>query len=74
METITEQPWAINPFLRFIITQSSARAISEPIYQGGRLINHRAGKTLLRVNKLIGYGETLEQAKKMAAKHNKPND
>lgn len=72
METTIEQPWALNPFLRFIITQSSARAESVPVYDGGRLTSHRAGKNLIKVSKLIGYGETLKAAQQMAAKHNKP--
>jgi hypothetical protein len=72
METIIEQPWAKIPFLRFIITRSSARPEEIPMYEGGRIDHHRTGSNLVKVTKLIGFGETLKEAQQMAAKHNKP--
>ena len=68
METVIEQPNARFPFLRFLVVASSCRKEISPRYNGGRLAGHFESNSMVRTQKLLGFGSTLKEAQAMAAK------
>jgi len=64
-------PAAKYPWLRVQIVQAETRPMLVPIYGGKKgniLIGHRQEATEVPVLRLLGYGETVAQAKAMAKK------
>lgn len=65
MNIIREYPNTENTFLRFQVGYMSKRPIKIPVYDGNRIASYRAGEPDDVFN-LIGFGETMEEAEKMA--------
>ena len=64
-------PAAKYPWLRVQIVQAETRPMLVPIYGGKKgniLIGHRQEATEVPVLRLLGWGETVAQAKAMAKK------
>lgn len=61
-----EFPNSKNPFTRFQIGVDEVRKMQVPVYKKGVIVGHRKTDENVSVFKLLGWGETLEAAEKMA--------
>jgi hypothetical protein len=68
MERIIEQPNALCPQLRFLVVASGVRAEVIPTYKGQRLSGHITTNKQVAITKVLGFGDTLEKAQRMAVK------
>jgi hypothetical protein len=58
------------PFLRWQVRVATKRPSSVPLFDGDLLVGHSVGSAV-EVQKLVGWGETKEQAEAMARRNAK---